>query len=69
VVDVGRHKALVSGGIVDLAGIAGSTHDLTAARIQGIVDALAATAITCYADPCLPRGAPFPNWLMRTGAA
>lgn len=34
---------------MNLAGIAGSTHDLTAARIYGIVDALTATAITCYA--------------------
>ncbi len=52
-----------------LARVAGSTHDLTAARIYGIVDALAATAFTCYADRAYPRSAPFPNWLMRTGAA
>ncbi|WP_328563172.1 hypothetical protein [Streptomyces coelicoflavus] len=54
---------------MDLTGIAGSTHDLTAARIYGIVDAVAATAFTRYADRAYPRSAPSSNWLMRTGTA
>lgn len=32
------------------AALSGSTHDLTAAREHGIIDALTARAIACYAD-------------------
>ena len=32
------------------AALPGSTHDLTAARVHGIIDALTDRAIACYAD-------------------
>ncbi len=36
--------------VVDLAPVARSPHDLTAARSHGIIDALAAAGLKCWAD-------------------